>query len=177
MIHIRYMEKYDTLFRRLLALAIDILVLSPIVIVLVLVKNDSLSPLYIALLLLVSLIYHLYPIYFLGRFGQTLGKMALKLKVVNTQENSISYFAAFLREVPILLTTILSLVVDIHYILNYGIDEGFQQGVSDNIIVGLIFVWFIADAIVAFSNQKRRALHDFIAGTVVICEDNKSLIN
>lgn len=33
---------------------------------------------------------------------------------------------------------------------------------------GLMWIWNIADVIVALSTEKHRALHDYIAGTVVV---------
>jgi uncharacterized RDD family membrane protein YckC len=37
-----------------------------------------------------------------------------------------------------------------------------------NIVIVAIYIWVLSDFIVMLTNKKRRAIHDFIAGTVVI---------
>jgi uncharacterized RDD family membrane protein YckC len=37
-------------------------------------------------------------------------------------------------------------------------------------VMGAMYAWFLATAIVMLCNRKRRSVHDFIAGTVVLRE-------
>jgi uncharacterized RDD family membrane protein YckC len=37
-------------------------------------------------------------------------------------------------------------------------------------VTGVMYAWFLAIAIVMLCNRKRRSVHDFIAGTVVLRE-------
>ena len=48
--------------------------------------------------------------------------------------------------------------------------EFFGQSLPDgnSFIQSLYFYWLLAELIVMLLNRKRRALHDFVAGTVVI---------
>lgn len=49
------------------------------------------------LLLFYAVLFFAYFTYFHGAFGQTVGKMILKIKVVNLNENPIDYLTAFVR--------------------------------------------------------------------------------
>lgn len=65
---------------------------------------DSESPVYLIFALIQNLlsmaIVFAYYVYFIGSKGQTLGKMAMKIKVVNESDGSVpGYGPAFLREV------------------------------------------------------------------------------
>ena len=46
--------------------------------------------------------------------------------------------------------------------------EGLQASGIFWLVISLPMLWFFAEVITMLTNQKRRALHDFIAGTVVI---------
>lgn len=97
-----------------------------------------------------------YSIVLHGRYGRTMGKKLMGLKVIDKSERKeIGYKQAFIRDaVPILITL---LVI-------FGSGSG-----SGNDLVGAVnFVWFLLEVLTVLFNQKRRAVHDFMAGTVVV---------
>ncbi len=163
------MEKYRTIGRRFLALIIDILVMIPFVLIEHILTSENSPPIISVVGLLVSVFcYHFYSIYLHARFGQTLGKMAMKIIVLDSEERLIGFHQSFLRELPLVLLTISMLVIEIRHVSLYGINEDFRQTIADNVILLLVTVWLISDTIVTLVNQRHRALHDFIAGTVVV---------
>ncbi|ABV88709.1 RDD family protein [Shewanella pealeana] len=106
-----------------------------------------------------------------GFFGQTLGKMCLKVKVLNhDDETRIGLKQAFIREsINFAINAFwLSLLIYI------GVTVGLNGNISDsliNIMVAfgiLAFIWAISEFITMLSNKKRRALHDYIGKTVVV---------
>jgi uncharacterized RDD family membrane protein YckC len=104
-----------------------------------------------------------------ARYGQTLGKMALGVKVLDVSESKLSARQAVLREiVPIVLT-----IIDIGRVVCWAAN-GRPPVDSQNPGVGfwLSFAagtgWFIAELVTMLTNEKRRALHDYIAGSVVV---------
>jgi uncharacterized RDD family membrane protein YckC len=122
---------------------------------------------------------YIYSIYFLGRFGQTAGKIIAKVKVVdNKSEGNISYNQAFMRDlIPIILV---NLFVILTIILYSGIDiDNYQFSPLGNFLIKapayMLFLWSFTEIITMTFNNKKRALHDFIAETVVIRVDKKYL--
>lgn len=117
-----------------------------------------------------------YSIYMHGRWGQTVGKMTTRVKVVDAvTEEPISYKKAFLRDsVPILI--LFPLRIYSLYRLLSGSAYFMPQASSvysalANIVDWTDFIagfWWLAEIVTMLTNEKRRAVHDFIAGTVVV---------
>lgn len=155
--------KYKTVISRIIAAIIDGLllffayVLAQYVFGVELFNNSENSTLINTVLLLFP---YIYSIVFHTAFGKTIGKMLSGVKVVtNRGEIKITLIQAFLRDcVPFLLVLLytiptLSSVYIIVFLANI-----------------MNILWPILEILTTFTNKKRRALHDFIAGTVVIHE-------
>ena len=116
-----------------------------------------------------SFAYLIYSVLMHGFFGQTLGKMNFKVKVLDISENKLTMRQAFLRDIiPIILTT----AAVIHEAPNvikkvnlYGLD---QKSIFMVILSYINYAWVLAEVVTMLTNSKRRALHDFIAKSVVI---------
>jgi len=123
-----------------------------------------------------SLAWLVYTVTLHARYGQTIGKMVTKVRVVNFRtEGKISWAQAWLREgIPTLLSLGLA-GYQVYAILTGRITPSdLENGQSYNengptlwltVIPGF---WFIAEVLTMLTNRKRRALHDFIAGTVAV---------
>lgn len=110
-----------------------------------------------------------YSIAFHTLYGQTLGKMALDVKVVDHQsEESISFKQAFLRDcVPVVM--LLLLVIASVFVSVTQADETPIWLIYTMMAFGIsYFLWHTLEIITMLFNDKNRAMHDFIAGTVVI---------
>ena len=165
---------------RALALFIDSAIWIPINIVFhsfFIGKTDSMALVSYLLLTVFSLAY---PVVFHAQWGQTLGKMVSRIMVTGLKGERIGYSKATLRSsVDILLMSLyVSGVVSMfatwqgpelsslsYMELNASIRE---RNAASDLWLTLGLIWTGSELIVLLLNEKRRALHDFIAGTVVI---------
>ena len=172
--------RYAGFFRRAWATFIDVGVLLTVV-----AAQEPflrLSPLVaFATYVLSNLLVVGYAVYFHGRWGQTLGKMAAKIKVTRLDGRQISLSQALLRSsVDIALSGVWTIGAGYTLLTWTGPEWSslgyFERGsaFAETLPLGfravdLIYdVWFWSELVVMLTNGKRRALHDFIAGTVVV---------
>jgi uncharacterized RDD family membrane protein YckC len=103
-----------------------------------------------------------YSILMHGRYGRTLGKRIMGLKVIDAGEKKeITYRQALLRDsVP--LAGMFGVLL--FPLVSPGTDRLAFDAWSESISLG----WFLTELVTAALNDKRRALHDHIAGTVVV---------
>ena len=113
-----------------------------------------------------------YSIWMHGRYGQTLGKMACKVIVLDVSEHPLSMRQAVLRDILSVVLLPIGLVMAIPRILRGGdVNAPINMTTIDWIIAYSMYAWFIIEIVTMLTNNKRRALHDFIAGSVVIDKD------
>lgn len=171
--------RYAGFWSRLVALLIDTAVVMP----LIGVSIWSMSSRTTALLfeLPFAFAFAFYNIYLIGRWGQTLGKMAMKIRVVRVDGREAGFEHAFYRHAVDLAFSLIGSALTIYALMSVTDYEyamldfdgrldlvenktGIWTGVANR----LSSVWVGSEVIVLLLNEKRRALHDFIAGTVVI---------
>ena len=113
--------RYAGFWKRFLAKIIDTfamtVVLIPILLLAEYYKSDAFMLLYNLLSLVLSFAY---PIFFHGKWGQTLGKMALKIKVVRPDSSPIDFGTAALRTLAEILS---GCILAIGYIMAAFDDE------------------------------------------------------
>lgn len=111
-----------------------------------------------------------YSIYLHGRFGQTVGKMATRVRVVNAlTEEPITFRRASLRDcVPILLSIPLLIYNSYLLLIEFPVRESSALNELANWTIYIRVIWWLVELITMLTNDKRRAVHDFIAGTVVV---------
>jgi len=165
------MEKYQTFWPRFCAGFIDGLIFLPLSFADSFLSAPERGP---AIIIIWSGIiysaYWLYSVLLHSRYGQTLGKMAMKIKVLDVLEVRIPTFRqAFLRDIGYILLNTLSLVYLIYLVLAGQYVRGTEiSAVPGQILTQAGLVWFLLEIVTMVTNPKRRALHDYIAGTVVI---------
>jgi uncharacterized RDD family membrane protein YckC len=157
---------YRTFFRRLGAGVIDGIVLLPVAIL-----HASIEPATELFAVLwatfLSIVFVVYFALMHARYGQTLGKMATRVLVIDVSEKkSMTLGQAFRREMGIVAVNACALLAAIaQHVFELG------PRVSTTVVsfVDLAaLLWFLLEVVSMLSNPKRRALHDFIAGTVVL---------
>ena len=169
-------ERYSTFGPRFWTGSVDACVLWPFGFALSVLLAITLPKLVAAVLIVAQACVGLiYKVFLQGKYGQTYGKMICKVKVVvYGTESPISYRRALLREaIPWLVGFVF--VVYEEYALFSG---AWSQALIANdriteyrafwILSSIPMLWLVAEIITLFSNNKRRALHDYIAGTIVV---------
>ena len=161
--------KYQTARRRFWAGFIDGLVFSPLAFVDSWVLAESRPGwLIITWMLFVYPVNWLYGVLMHGFFGQTLGKMALGVKVLDVSESPMSMRQAFLRDSFYIAINTLLLAYSIYLVL-IGVRIDPESFGTPDVVLGIAaLLWFVGEIVSCLLNKKRRALHDFIAGTVVV---------
>src|SRR5215471_16980329 len=102
--------------------------------------------------------------------GQTLGKMALGVQVLDLSEQRTPTLGqAFLRDAAYIVVQVCSLAYFIHIVLvhKYTGDKE-VPGVLGKILGFAGLGWLLLEILTMLTNSKRRAVHDFIAKTVVL---------
>ncbi len=162
--------KYHTGFNRLVAALIDGVVLNIICFICIwLVEYTQNQILIIIFMVIYVFIPIFYSVYLHALYGQTLGKIATKIKVIDFSElRNISLNQAILRDLFYIIITIGSLIY-IFFKKNYQpfnaksiIDEFENYGAT------ITLFWVGLELLTMMTNYKKRAVHDYIANTVVI---------
>ncbi len=148
--------KYKTLGSRILAAIVDWILLALLYYLISKLRLISESGGYWTIFWLVTP--YLYSILFHAKFGQTLGKMYVGVRVVKeSDEGKIEIMQAMLRDAVPLVLICMSLMPLMGAYVVVKVFAGI-----------LLFIWPLLEIFTALFNSKRRALHDFIARTVVI---------
>jgi uncharacterized RDD family membrane protein YckC len=175
--------RYGGFWRRFGALWLDVLFLSPLTVLEFWANANSrlFNLWYFAPDIVIGLVYN---VYLVKRFGGTPGKLVAGLRIAKVDGSSIGYREAILRFLPELILGTLISVATILPTLAMSDAEylslGFMQR-SVKILSQAPFwfrpvqwlqnIWVWGEFIVLLTNKKRRAIHDFIAGTVVLIKN------
>ncbi len=159
-------SKYQTGWARFWAAFIDGLVFLPLGFIedyFLLPTENKLGM--ISWIIFTALLSYAYSVLLHAKYGQTLGKMALKVKIIDQSETkSITFRQAFMRDS---VGMAISLVAVIFLFFQFA-DVKLIEKNYDEFLMPWFFSWIIIELVTMLFNQKRRAVHDFIAGTVVV---------
>lgn len=166
------LDKYQTISSRFVALIVDCIVLFP------LMAAGSYLTYFIgtsaviifavnALLGLISVFYY---ILMHALFGQTLGKMLVKIKVLDISEAPLNLGQAAIRSLPQLIPVIIAIGFENPGGLSGNSSQwDAQLTEAMNFLLTIsILIWTVLNIIIAVSGEKHRALHDYMAGTIVV---------
>lgn len=161
--------KYRTFLRRFFAAMLDGM--------LILIFNTGVNQLFeatglssnAALNVYVYVVTVAYPVLMHARFGQTVGKMLTNVKVVNSaDEGAIDLRAAVLRDI-VPVAAYLVLIVAINVVSTDSVVESAVMVARVQMAYTVVLmIWYIAEFVTMLFNEKRRAVHDYIAKTVVV---------
>jgi len=170
-------KRYSTFGPRFWTGSVDACVLSPITFIATALLLLNIPKIAAALLVVLENVGWLfYTVVMHALHGQTVGKMVTKVQVVDFRtERSISWRQAWLREgIPIFLSLGI-LGYEVHSILTGRVSPSSLANGEELIgskafwlLSALPALWFLAEVVTMLTNEKRRALHDLIAGTVVV---------
>lgn len=172
--------RYAGFWPRLGSLLLDIVIMMPLAIIAYIGQNHyRLFDVYELLPLVLFGLW--FNVYLVGRFGGTPGKLILGMRIVKVSGEAASYGAAFIRNFPLFIldavwrigfALALLQMTDAAY---FALDWHHRNVALAKMVppwshwvqVGMS-VWFWSEVVVLLTNKKRRAIHDFIAGTVVV---------
>ncbi|UEG51123.1 RDD family protein [Ferruginibacter lapsinanis] len=165
---------YATFMQRVWGSVIDMLVLSPIVILNMFNNNYWKS---LPLMFIVGIIGIVYKPLLEFKYGATVGKMAMKISVLNYEFQKIQLSHSLMRNIFHILPGIYSLIVAYlvfqmpEFATTRSLD-GYSKLSSSIIDMNFysvaISIVYITDIIFLFSDSKRRTLHDRIGQTFVV---------
>ena len=177
--------RYAGFWPRLGALIIDTIVMAPLIWLAFWALSTS-RTWAVMVQLSATVLFAFYNIYFIGRWGQTIGKMALGIKVVALDGSEAGFGRAFYRQSVDLGLSVLTTVLTVHALLSVSGTLYDAASLAQKMqmlgeytpswntaIDALSVAWAASELVVLLFNAKRRALHDFIAGTVVVHEQGK----
>jgi uncharacterized RDD family membrane protein YckC len=170
---------YAGFWRRLTAFAIDMLVFLPPY--WLHEQATRVSPLVaLVAVLAINVAGMTYVIGCHARWGQTIGKMVLGIRVVQVDGAPVTVRQALLRSAVDLAFVLVGIPSTAYVLLTWsGPEWGTMTDLDRNALVvdqdplnrysfALETAWQASEFVVLLFNAKRRALHDFIAGTVVV---------
>ena len=180
--------EYAGFWKRFGAYWIDVIVFLPIM-ALSLWGNEQ-SRLFQLYWLVPGLIFGLwFHVYLVKTYGGTPGKLLLKIKIAKVDGSDVGYKEAMLRYSVLFVISLVMSAALIPVALGMTDAEYFSMGWQERALYMIerapswyntaniaMNIWIWSEFIVMLTNKKRRALHDFIAGTVVIRKEslNKS---
>ena len=166
-------NKYKTFWRRFWAHFLDGLIVGlPLAILIIGLESvgvvDAATKPYLQQF--TSLVGLCYYIILHAKYGQTVGKRATGVKIFDkSEEQDISWRQAIMRDI----VPVFFLLASVMYLAYFGvsINQAVESGATGIILNAYLYstiVWTFAEVITMLFNSKRRAVHDFIAGTVVV---------
>jgi uncharacterized RDD family membrane protein YckC len=160
-------ERYLTFWRRFWAACIDSLIIIPIVLVFSLWLDSLEGAIYLLASALVALGVSSYSVVLHWRYGKTIGKMVTRVTVLNdADEKHILLRQSVVRDSPLIAVQVGYLSIDTYYAL--GNDTSTVSLSVETFLRWFPMLWYLAEFATMLANVKRRAIHDLIAGTVVV---------
>jgi uncharacterized RDD family membrane protein YckC len=172
---------YVGFWQRLAAYALDFAILVPYALVARQLIYTSRSA-YLVNLILGTILAIVFEVYLVKRFGGSPGKLIMGIQIAKLDGSKVGYRQAIIRYSVLFLISILSstgllmslfTMSDLEYAAFTSahahvkaLEAGAPSWYPPLQIAGA--VWVYSEFLVLLTNKKRRALHDFMAGTVVI---------
>lgn len=164
---------YASFWSRVGASLLDTLILLPVAVLNIYnILDFKQLPLYV----LLGFVALTYKVFMEFKYGATLGKMIVKIQVINEEEEPISFEQAIVRNIFYLLVSVISFIAGLYLFLqpdfprittfmeySFALDAGPQKLVSQ--VANLLFL--VSCLFVVF-RDNRQALHDSMAGTYVV---------
>lgn len=167
---VRVPARYKTFPGRLGALIIDTLVFLPFLVVygfLIYGKVPELWDMFFQVVLAVG--FYVYSVCMHAVYGQTLGKMITKVKVLDESRRMVpSWWQALLRDSVEMLFLLVGLWFSIGAMFAASVEEKMEVDEMAGWVHFASNGWVLLSVVVMVRSGRRRTVHDLIAGTVVV---------
>ncbi len=169
---------YAGLWLRLKAILVDCIILLPAWFYIIFYPFKSRADAAVAAVAILFITGIVYPICFHAKWGQTIGKMILKIKVTKPDFSDIGIRHAIMRSSVDTVFAVIYSAIQVQAIYSVS-KEQFQQlgalarstlisGATPHSLSALSYTWGIGGILVILMNRKKRALRDFIGETILI---------
>jgi uncharacterized RDD family membrane protein YckC len=165
------MDRYSTFWPRLWAGIVDGLVFVPVGLLDLYLGAPERSQSVLIVWGVVSYSsYWLYGVILHAMFGQTLGKMVAGVRVLDLGEAGIPSLAqAFVRDIGYIILNCAAFLNFASLVFSGRYAHGTEVvGGQAALLSAAGLGWSLLEVLTMLTNEKRRAIHDFIAGTVVV---------
>ncbi len=167
--------KYQTFWRRFWAPYIDGIVLLPLTLIEPFIIRSGLNFFTALAVVVIHFASLAYSIWMHAKFGQTVGKMVTRVKVTDLSGGKITLKQAVLRDILLVVFFVIGVVMILLNPEEYSrisidrrSDESMEIPIWYVLVSAGAIIWWVLEILTMLTNSKRRALHDYIAGTVVI---------
>ena len=172
---------YSDFWNRFAALVIDSILIAALSALLFLALRPVLPNPAITLLFSTAWLLGVH-LYCVRRFGGSPGKLAMKLRIVTMNGGPLTYRHALLRALPNYVLGLVGLAISTWAIaqIDPGVFEGLSRTRQSEMVTAVIpvwirwpfqlaqFCWAVGEIAVFIDSYEKRALHDLVAGTVVV---------
>jgi uncharacterized RDD family membrane protein YckC len=175
---------YDNIYAgfgpRLASLLLDAIIMLPLIWGILFINSSSKNMFFYTIVpnLIIALWYN---IYLPKRYGGTPGKLIMGMNIIKLDGRNIGWKEAFLRHVVILVFTLFNIALMTDAILkaddatfaNFNWFQQSQYLMSLSPILFMIYAWLTniwtwSELVILLTNPRKRALHDYVAGTVIV---------
>ncbi len=163
-------EDFIGFWKRVLATILDLLIILIPAVIVYWISNSLAVSLHSEIpIILEYILFVVFDVFMIARFGGTPGKLVLKMKIVNQQGNIPTLKEALIRNIFRIISTIFSMIVGVSLydltVISTTLNLWAPLATDLSKILGLIML--VDYLFVAFTPRKR-ALHDMMAGTYVV---------
>lgn len=171
---------YAGFFVRLGSMLLDGIIMLPIILIILYVNGLSVNMYFYTII--PNLLFGIwYNIYLPKKYGGTPGKLIAGIKIIKINGKPIGWKEAILRHSVLLMLTIYSVIIMIICLLKA--DETVFNDldwlkrtqylmslatIPFTIYVWASNIWIYSEFIILLTNKRKRAAHDFIAGTAIV---------
>ena len=171
---------YAGFWQRLYAAIVDVLLMFPFTCLYIWLWRYGRTTTIVAYIL-VAFLYLMYSVYFNARFGGTLGKLFAGIRITKPNGTRIGWLEAWKRSSVDIVLIFPGLFAFIWGLMQADPNQYMSLPLMErlrfvtqylpywyHVVDALSQVWYWSELLVLLTNKRKRALHDFIAGTVVI---------
>jgi len=171
---------YAGFWIRLGSLLLDFLIMIPVIFLTLYLNGLSKNAYYFTFI--PSLIFHFwYSIYLVKKHGGTPGKLIAGIKILKINGENVTWKESILRQIVTFILTIFASVITIialskadgeyYESLTWMTKQQYLMTLTPllfTIYTWTSNIWTYSELLVLLFNKRKRALHDFIAGTVIV---------
>lgn len=171
---------YAGFWIRLGSILLDFIIILPVTLLILYANSLSLNTFYFTII--PGLLFHFwYSFYLVKRNGGTPGKLIAGIKILKINGEDVDWKEAILRQIVSFCITLFATIITIIAIskadgayferLPWIQKQQYLMGLTP--VLFLVYrwvsnIWVYGELFVLLFNKRKRALHDFIAGTVIV---------